>query len=72
MVTATPEMRTIPIGLASFQGQYSTAWNLLMAGSVIALLPVLIIYIFGQNLFVRHHADRSRRALKRSATDEHR
>ncbi|MCB0161006.1 MAG: carbohydrate ABC transporter permease, partial [Caldilineaceae bacterium] len=53
VVTATPEMRTIPIGLASFQGQYSTAWNLLMAGSVIALLPVLIIYIFGQNLFVR-------------------
>ncbi len=47
------EMRTIPIGLASFQGQYSTAWNLLMAGSVIALLPVLIIYMLAQNWFVR-------------------
>lgn len=46
-------MRTIPIGLASFQGQYSTEWNLLMAGSVIALLPVLVIYIIGQNWFVR-------------------
>jgi multiple sugar transport system permease protein len=46
-------MRTIPIGLASFQGQYSTEWHLLMAGSVIALLPVLIIYMLGQNWFVR-------------------
>lgn len=53
VVTASEEMRTIPIGLASFQGQYSTAWNLLMAGSVIALLPVLIIYVIGQNWFVR-------------------
>ena len=53
VVTATEEMRTIPVGLAAFQGQYSTAWHLLMAGSVIALLPVLIIYILSQNWFVR-------------------
>ena len=53
VVTNTAEMRTIPVGLAAFQGQYSTAWNLLMAGSVVALLPVLIIYIVGQNWFVR-------------------
>ena len=46
-------MRTIPVGLAAFVGQYSTAWDLLMAGSVIALLPVLIIYILGQNWFVK-------------------
>jgi multiple sugar transport system permease protein len=53
VVTATEEMRTIPVGLAAFQGQFSTAWHLLMAGSVIALLPVLIIYILSQNWFVR-------------------
>ena len=53
IVTGSEKMRTIPIGLSSFQGQYSTAWNLLMAGSVIALLPVLIIYMIGQNWFVR-------------------
>jgi multiple sugar transport system permease protein len=53
VITRSPEMRTIPIGLSSFQGQYSTEWHLLMAGSVIALLPVLIIYIIGQNWFVR-------------------
>ena len=53
VITRSQEMRTIPIGLASFQGQFNTEWHLLMAGSVIALLPVLIIYILGQNWFVR-------------------
>jgi multiple sugar transport system permease protein len=53
VVTTNEEMRTIPLGLSSFVGQYSTAWNLLMAGSVIALLPVLVIYVLGQNWFVK-------------------
>jgi multiple sugar transport system permease protein len=53
VIIRSPQMRTIPIGLSSFQGQYNTEWHLLMAGSVVALLPVLIIYILGQNWFVR-------------------
>ena len=53
VITNTENMRTIPIGLSSFQGQYSTEWNLLMAGSVVALLPVLVIYIVGQKWFVQ-------------------
>jgi multiple sugar transport system permease protein len=53
VVTTSESMRTIPIGLAAFVGQYSTAWDLLMAGSVIALLPVLVIYVLGQKWFVQ-------------------
>lgn len=53
VVTSSESMRTIPVGLAAFVGQYSTAWGQLMAGSVIALLPVLIIYVLGQNWFVK-------------------
>lgn len=53
VITNTENMRTIPIGLSSFQGQYSTEWHLLMAGSVVALLPVLLIYIIGQKWFVQ-------------------
>lgn len=53
IITSKEQMRTIPIGLASFQGQYQTEWHLLMAGAVIALLPILVIYILGQNWFVR-------------------
>jgi multiple sugar transport system permease protein len=53
IITSSVDMRTIPIGLASFQGQFSTEWHLLMAGSVIALLPVLLIYMIGQKWFVQ-------------------
>ena len=53
VITNTDTMRTIPVGLSSFQGQYSTEWHLLMAGSVIALLPVLLIYILAQKWFVQ-------------------
>lgn len=53
IITSKESMRTIPIGLASFQGQYQTEWHLLMAGAVIALLPVLVIYVIGQNWFVQ-------------------
>lgn len=53
VITNSQSMRTIPIGLSSFQGQFNTEWHLLMAGSVVALLPVLILYIIGQNWFVR-------------------
>jgi multiple sugar transport system permease protein len=53
IVTGSDEMRTIPIGLSYFVGQYSTAWNLLMAGSVLALLPVLVIYLLAQKTFVQ-------------------
>jgi len=53
IVTNSEEMRTLPVGLATFQSQYSVQWNLLMAGSVIAVLPILVIYIAGQKWFVR-------------------
>lgn len=53
VVTSSETMRTIPVGLAAFVGQYSTAWGLLMAGAVIALLPVLVIYILAQKWFVQ-------------------
>lgn len=43
---------TLPLGLASMQGMYSTNWPVLMAASVIAVLPVLIAFIFAQDAFV--------------------
>ncbi|MDW8316768.1 MAG: carbohydrate ABC transporter permease [Anaerolineae bacterium] len=53
VVTTTEEMRTVPVGLSYFVGQYSTAWGLLMAGSVIAVLPILAIYVVAQKWFVQ-------------------
>jgi len=45
--------KTLPIGLASFSDQYGTEWTLLMAASLIAMVPVLIIFLLGQRYFVR-------------------
>jgi multiple sugar transport system permease protein len=53
IITNSEKMRTLPVGLATFQGQYSVQWHLLMAGSVISVLPILIIYVVGQKWFVR-------------------
>jgi multiple sugar transport system permease protein len=53
VVTNSPSMRTLPVGLSMFQGQYNVRWELLMAASVVALVPVLVIYIFAQNWIIK-------------------
>ena len=45
-------MFTLPIGILSFQGQFSTNWPLMMAGACQAMLPILLIYAFGQKYFI--------------------
>ena len=44
---------TLPLGLASMMGMYSTDWPVLMAASVITVLPVLIAYKSVQEAFVK-------------------
>lgn len=44
---------TLPLGLASMKGMYSTDWPVLMAASVISTLPVLVAFIFAQDTFVK-------------------
>lgn len=51
-INSIPKM-TLPLGLATMQGMYSTDWPVLMAGTVISLLPVLIAFLFAQEYFVR-------------------
>lgn len=46
-------VRTAPLGLAFFQGQYTQGTALLAAGSVIVALPVVVLYIFLQRHFIR-------------------
>lgn len=44
--------RTVPVGLLHFQGQFSSRFTELMAGVLISILPILIIYIFLQRYMV--------------------
>ncbi|HEX6384496.1 MAG TPA: carbohydrate ABC transporter permease [Anaerolineae bacterium] len=53
IITNSEAMRTLPVGLAAFQSQFSVRWNLLMAGAVIAMLPVLVVYVLAEKWFVK-------------------
>jgi raffinose/stachyose/melibiose transport system permease protein len=44
--------RTVPIGLLQFQGEFSSQYTLLMAGVLISIIPVIIIFVFLQRFFV--------------------
>lgn len=44
---------TLPLGLASFEGLYSTDWNYLMADTLLAVLPCIVLFAIGQRLLVR-------------------
>jgi multiple sugar transport system permease protein len=47
------EMMTLPVGLATLHGRWLTQWNLVMAGTVITVLPMLAVYLLAQKYFVR-------------------
>lgn len=45
-------LRTIQLGLAAFRTQYGSEYGLIMAGTVCALIPMLLIFIVGQRYLV--------------------
>ncbi|MFP1648971.1 carbohydrate ABC transporter permease [Enterococcus mundtii] len=53
ILTTSSKMRTLPAGLALFTGQNISFYGPVMAGTVISMLPLLIIYIFAQKYFVQ-------------------
>lgn len=53
VIVSSEELRTLPLGLALFVVRNRTVWDLLMAGSVVATLPVLIVFLLFQRHFVR-------------------
>jgi multiple sugar transport system permease protein len=52
LILQQPQHWTLPVGLAQFTFTYRTEWNSLMAGTMIALAPVVIVYLFFQRYFV--------------------
>lgn len=53
IMTSSNKMRVIPVGLAFLQDQYYTDYTILMAGAVLALIPVIIVFLAFQRYFVR-------------------
>jgi multiple sugar transport system permease protein len=50
---SSTDQSTVQLGLASFQGAHQTRWTLLMAGNVVALAPMLLVFVFAQRWFVQ-------------------
>lgn len=53
IVTTTPEMYTLPVGMAMFRYEYQVEWTMLMAGAVLIALPMLVIFLSFQRLFLQ-------------------
>ena len=49
----SPENQTLELGLRTFQTIHGTEWNLLMAGSVLVLIPLLVLFFAGQRYFIQ-------------------
>jgi len=49
----SPEMQTLPLGLATMQSEYTTNYGLLMAGAAVASLPMIIIFMLFQKYFTQ-------------------
>jgi multiple sugar transport system permease protein len=49
LVTISPEMRVIQLGIVQFKGQYVVHWHLVLAAAVIGSVPTLLIFVFLQN-----------------------
>ena len=53
IVLNSKEMMTIQVGLSTFQYQYNTMYGPLMAGTVIATIPTLLVFVFAQKYYIQ-------------------
>ena len=49
---SSPEKYTMTLGIAYFKGVYTPQWNLVMAGSIVSVVPILIAYLCAQKYFI--------------------
>lgn len=52
LTLSRPELRTLSVGIYSFQGEYFNDWSAMAAASTIALLPIIVVFLFLQRYFV--------------------
>lgn len=52
IIAKSPDIYTLPVGLNSFQGEYSVFWDQVLAGSMILAIPAILIFIIFQKQFI--------------------
>lgn len=53
IVTRSMDMRPVEVGISRFAGLYYANWPYQMAASVVAILPILVLFFFAQRYFIR-------------------
>ena len=53
VIISSQRLMTLPVGLANLQGEHFTAWNLVMAGTTISVVPIVLVYLLAQKQIVR-------------------
>jgi multiple sugar transport system permease protein len=49
----TPELKTLPLGMTDFVREQYVYWGPQMAAALISILPVMLIFLFGQRYFIQ-------------------
>ena len=53
IVTTDQSLYTLPVGLASYSGEFQTEWEMVMTGASVATLPLLLVFVALQRYIVR-------------------
>lgn len=53
VVTNSADMRTLSVAISLFSGSYTTQWTLLMAASIVSIVPILAVFLAAQRYFIR-------------------
>lgn len=53
IVNTVPDRMTLPVGLATLQGAQGTDYPVLMAGSLLTILPMVLVFVLLQKQFIR-------------------
>ena len=52
LTLSRPDLRTLSVGIYSLQNQFYSDWGLMTAGAAIALVPIIVLFVFLQRYFV--------------------
>lgn len=53
IIIRSPEYMTLPLGLATLRGQYTNPWEVVMAGSIVSILPLALLYLVAQRFVIQ-------------------
>jgi len=53
IVTSSPKMYTLPVGVAYFSSENSMSWELIMTGAAVSTIPLIIFFLIFQKQIVK-------------------